>query len=111
MTLADETCASPRGQTGPDEAELAALSALVPAWEVERGGGTPLLRRAFSFDDFASAVSFASRVGAEADEQDHHPRLTVEWGSVLVEWWTHATGGLHRNDFIMAARTDRIYGA
>ncbi len=111
MTLAEESCTSPRrGAPGPGEAEIAELGARVPGWEVARPGGAPRLRRAFSFDDFASAVSFASRVGAEADEQDHHPRLTVEWGSVLVEWWTHATGGLHRNDFIMAARTDRIYG-
>jgi len=43
-----------------------------------------------------------------ADAEDHHPTLLVEWGRVTVSWWTHSLGGLHRNDFVMAARTDRI---
>lgn len=45
-----------------------------------------------------------------AEAEGHHPRLTVEWGSVVVEWWTHVISGLHCNDFVMATKTDEIYG-
>jgi len=110
MSLAEQSCVSPRrGGAGIGAEEISALGAQVPGWEIVDHGGTPHLQRAFEFDDFASAISFAALIAAEADEQDHHPRLTVEWGSVLIEWWTHATGGLHTNDFIMAARSDRIF--
>lgn len=110
MSLADENCVSPkRGGPGAGPDEIAALRQQVPEWTIVDHGGTPHLQRAFAFEDMASAMSFAARVATEADEQDHHPRITVEWGSALVEWWTHATGGLHRNDFIMAARSDRLF--
>jgi 4a-hydroxytetrahydrobiopterin dehydratase len=48
-------------------------------------------------------------VGAAAEEEGHHPRLTTEWGKVAVTWWTHKIKNLHKNDFIMAAKTDAIY--
>lgn len=51
------------------------------------------------------------RVGALAEAQGHHPALITEWGRVTVCWWTHKIGGLHRNDFIMAARTDTLAAA
>ena len=68
------------------------------------------LERVFQFPDFAQALAFTNRVGALAEEEGHHPALLTEWGKVTVAWWTHAIGGLHRNDFIMAAKTDQIYG-
>lgn len=52
---------------------------------------------------------FASLVADIADSEGHHPRLTVEWGRVNVAWWTHKINDLHRNDFIMAAKTDELY--
>ncbi len=67
------------------------------------------LERTFRFRDFAGALAFTARVGAEAEAQGHHPFLLTEWGRVTVTWWTHKIKGLHRNDFIMAARTDRLY--
>ena len=51
----------------------------------------------------------SNRVGALAEQEGHHPALLTEWGRVTVSWWTHAIGGLHRNDFILAARTDTLY--
>lgn len=69
----------------------------------------PRIERVFFFADFASALAFTNRVGAMADAEDHHPALTTEWGRVTVAWWTHAIGGLHRNDFVMAAKTDATY--
>ena len=44
------------------------------------------------------------------EEQDHHPLIITEWGRVTVQWWTHKIKGLHRNDFIMASKTDGLFG-
>ncbi len=67
------------------------------------------LQKAFRFGNFADALEFANALGRVADAESHHPRLTVEWGRVGVDWWTHKIRGLHRNDFIMAAKTDEIF--
>ncbi len=88
--------------------ERDALLAQVPEWRVVERDGVPRLERVFAFPDFARALAFTNRVGAAAEEQGHHPALLTEWGRVTVGWWTHAIRGLHRNDFIMAARTDRL---
>jgi 4a-hydroxytetrahydrobiopterin dehydratase len=80
-------------------------------WEVEEAGAIPRLVRVFEFPDFASALGFTNRVGAIAEEQQHHPLVTTEWGRVTVKWWTHKIGGIHRNDFIMAAKTDDVFAA
>ena len=73
--------------------------------------GVRRIERAFRFTDFAGALSFTDAVGARAEEAGHHPALLTEWGAVTVMWWTHAIGGLHRNDFVMAARTDNVYAS
>jgi 4a-hydroxytetrahydrobiopterin dehydratase len=82
----------------------------LPEWTVRTVDGEDRLHRVFRFRNFAEALSFTNRIGAMAEEEGHHPLLTTEWGRVTVEWWTHKIGGLHRNDFILAARTDRAYG-
>jgi 4a-hydroxytetrahydrobiopterin dehydratase len=71
--------------------------------------GVKRLERSFRFADFESALKFTVGVGGKAEEAGHHPALLTEWGRVTVSWWTHAIGGLHRNDFVMAARTDGVY--
>ena len=80
----------------------------LPDWKVIEVAGKPRLRRAFKFADFTTALEFTVRVGEIAEQQDHHPRIVTQWGSVTVDWWTHAAGGLHQNDFIMAAKTDEL---
>ena len=62
----------------------------------------------YPFPDFAQALAFTQKVGELAEEERHHPALLTEWGRVTVAWWTHKIRGLHRNDFIMAAKTDRL---
>ena len=62
-----------------------------------------------SFRNFTESLTFTNQVGKIAEEQGHHPVLVTEWGRVTVTWWTHKIKGLHRNDFIMAAKTDQIY--
>ena len=59
-------------------------------------------------DDFAQALEFTKKVGELAEEDAHHPALLTEWGRTTVTWWTHKIKGLHRNDFIMAAKTDKL---
>jgi 4a-hydroxytetrahydrobiopterin dehydratase len=89
--------------------EIETLKKDLSLWTVVNRDNIPRLERVFSFPDFAEALAFAVRVGAKADEQDHHPSLLVEWGRVTVTWWTHKIRGLHRNDAIMAAQTDLIF--
>jgi 4a-hydroxytetrahydrobiopterin dehydratase len=81
----------------------------IPEWRVIEVDGVQRLERQFRFKDFAQALAFVNRVGAAAEEEDHHPRIVLEWGRVGVQWWTHVIKGLHRNDFIMAARTDETF--
>lgn len=90
-------------------AELSVVLAELPGWEVAVFNGVAQLHRCFAFRNFADALAFANEVGALAEAVDHHPALAVEWGKVTVRWWTHVIGGLHRNDCIMAARTDACY--
>ena len=90
------------------EDELAALIKQIPDWAVEVRDGIMQLERIYSFPDFAQALAFTDRVGALAEAEGHHPKLVTEWGSVVVTWWSHKIRGLHRNDFIMAAKTDAL---
>ena len=91
------------------DAEIAELHPQVPEWELVELDGVKRLRRVFSFDDFAQALAFTDAVGGVAEAQGHHPALLTEWGRTTVSWWTHKIKGLHRNDFIMAAKTDELY--
>lgn len=91
------------------DAELVELRREIPEWQVVDRDGVRRVERMFVFPDFASALAFTNRVGAVAEAEAHHPALTTEWGRVTVAWWTHAIGGLHRNDVVMAARTDAAY--
>ena len=92
-----------------DEKEIQDLKDQIPEWSVFEVDGTKRLERTFLFKNFKEALDFTNRVGELAEKEDHHPALLTEWGKVTVTWWTHSLGGLHRNDFIMAARTDENY--
>ena len=110
--LAEMTCRACRGDEPTlTDAEIAELRPQVPEWQVVERGGIKRLERRFRFDDFARALSFTNRIGEQAEQEEHHPALLTGWGKVTVPWWTHKIGGLHRNDFIMAARTDELFGA
>ena len=100
-----------RGDPALTGEEIERYHQQVPGWELFHEEGEPRLRKVFKFKNFAQALAFTNRVGAAAEEEDHHPALLTEWGKVTVTWWTHAVHGLHPNDFIMAAKTDDLYGA
>jgi 4a-hydroxytetrahydrobiopterin dehydratase len=91
------------------EAEIAELQPQVPEWEITEQEGIKKLSRVFRFDDFANPLAFTNALGELAEEEDHHPALLTEWGRVTVTWWTHKIRGLHRNDFVMAAKADELY--
>lgn len=107
--LRDMECVPCRGnEPAVTDEEIAAYRPQIPDWEIIEVEGVKHLKRAFSFKNFAEALAFTNRVGELAEKEDHHPMLITEWGKVTVHWWTHKIGGLHRNDFIMAARTDNL---
>jgi 4a-hydroxytetrahydrobiopterin dehydratase len=81
----------------------------IPEWEIVDVDGVNQLRRVYKFKNFAHALDFADRVGEIAEAEDHHPAILVEYGKVTLTWWTHKIKGLHVNDFIMAARSDKLY--
>ena len=91
------------------DAEIAEFGPQVPDWEIVELDGIKRLRRVFSLDDFAQALEFTNKVGELAEEEGHHPSVLTEWGRATVTWWTHKIKGLHRNDLIMAAKTDELY--
>ena len=107
--LAGERCVACRPDAprlSPEE--VAKLLPSLPDWMLEEIAAVPRLVRVYKFKNFAEAIAFTNRVGEIAEREDHHPALLTEWGRVTVSWWTHAIGGLHRNDFIMAAKTDSL---
>ena len=81
------------------------LAQLKSGWAAERN---VKIRKEFTFPDFKSALAFANRIGEIAEQEGHHPDLMVGWGKLAVELTTHAIKGLSENDFILAAKIDRI---
>ena len=90
--------------------DLDELRATIPEWDLVEEDGIERLRRVFRFDDFVQALAFTNAVARIAEAEDHHPALLTEWGRVTVTWWTHVAHGLTRNDFVMAAKTDEVFG-
>src|SRR5512136_123911 len=93
------------------EPELSDFRQALPEWNVVDRNGMPALERTYRFKNFAQALAFTNRVGALAEQANHHPAILTEWGRVTVTWWTHAIRSLHRNDFILAARSDQAFEA
>ncbi len=112
MEKLDEMRCVPCKGTEPKvtEQEIERLLPRVPQWKIVVMEGEKRLQRTFTFKDYAEALAFTDRVGAVAEAEGHHPSIVLEWGKVTVNWWTHAIRGLHRNDFIMAAKTDKASG-
>jgi 4a-hydroxytetrahydrobiopterin dehydratase len=105
--LAARSCTPCRGGVpplGPEEAE--ALRREIPDWSL-LDAATRIERR-FRFKNFAEAFAFVTRAAGIAETEGHHPDITFGWGYATVSLQTHKIKGLHENDFIMAAKLDRI---
>lgn len=106
-SLVDKSCTACRKGAPPATADqIASHMAQLPDWQLIEIDGVKRLRKIYTFKNFAQALQFTNQVGAVAEQENHHPALLTEWGQVTVTWWTHAIGGLHENDFIMAAKTE-----
>lgn len=104
--LARERCVELRAGTPPLTSEEARLLAGAVGREWQVNGGE--IRREFAFKTFNAAFGLATRIAMLAESLNHHPELEVAWGRLVVRLTTHSVGGLSRNDFIMAARIDRL---
>lgn len=108
-TLADLNCdVLDDRSTQLNEEEITANLRQLPAWELTTSKGEKQLTRTIKVKDFAAALALTNKIAELAEQQDHHPALLTEYGKVTVTWWSHKVKGLHRNDFIMAAKTDRL---
>lgn len=105
MVLAEQKCVSCEENMPPlSKDEIEDLSKEVPEWEIKDKS----IERTFKFSNFVEAMKFANRITNVAEEENHHPDLHISWGKVRVELSTHKIGGLSPNDFILAAKIDKL---
>ena len=106
--LASNTCEACRidaPRVSDDEVSL--LIKEIEGWDVI-DDGVKKLKKEFSFSNYSDSVDFSNKVADMAEQEDHHPQIILEWGKVTVIWWSHKIKGLHKNDFICAAKTNKI---
>jgi 4a-hydroxytetrahydrobiopterin dehydratase len=87
--------------------EVSILINEIEGWDVI-DDGVKKLKKEFSFSNYSDSVDFSNKVADMAEQEDHHPQIILEWGKVTVIWWSHKIKGLHKNDFICAAKTNNI---
>ena len=110
ISITEKTCTPCRGGIPPlTLEEAAAYRRQTPDWELVDEGRR--IRRTFKFANFRVALDFVQRVGKVAEAEGHHPEITFGWGFASVSLQTKKIKGLHENDFIMAAKIDRLSGA
>ena len=108
--LAAKTCVPCRGGIPPLTPEQARrYLAAVPGWTLSPDATR--ISRAFTFKDFREAMAFVNRIAEIAEAEQHHPDIVIHWNKVELLLWTHSIGGLHENDFVMAAKIDASAGA
>ena len=107
--LTQKKCVPCEGGLSPlSVTEAKAMLKEVPGWQLANGGNA--IKRRFEFRDFQGALSFVNKAGAIAEEEGHHPDITFGWGYAECLLWTHAIGGLHENDFIVASKINDLHG-
>ena len=88
--------------------EIESLMQEVGEWSLIEDSGTQKLRRVFHTNNYTKSIAFTNAIAQLAESVNHHPLLIVEYSTVTVEWWSHKINGLHKNDFIMAAKTSDL---
>jgi 4a-hydroxytetrahydrobiopterin dehydratase len=99
------------GEPTVTDSEINMLHPQILEWQIKEVDGVKRLERVFRFKNFAQALGFTNKIGTIAEEENHHPLIITEYGRVTVDWWTHKIKGLHKNDFIMAAKSDEIFSS
>ena len=109
--LSKETCSACEigSPLVPHDEQLELLKGL-DGWIIDNSDISKLIKE-FKFDNYEQSIRFANLIADLAEAQDHHPKITLEWGKVNLEWWSHKIKGLHMNDFICAAKSDEIFYA
>ena len=79
-------------------------------WIIDNSDISKLIKE-FQLNNYEQSIKFTNLIADLAESQDHHPKITLEWGRVCIEWWSHKIKGLHMNDFICAAKSDEIFNA
>ena len=100
-----EACRIDAPMVSDDEAFI--LIKEIEGWDLI-DDGVKKLKKEFSFSKYSDSVNFSNKVSDMAEQEDHHPQIILEWGKVTVIWWSHKIMGLHKNDFICAAKTNNI---
>jgi 4a-hydroxytetrahydrobiopterin dehydratase len=107
LDLVAQSCVPCRGGVPPlDADEAGRLLKQVPEWSVR--DEAQRIERRWKFKNFAQAFAFVERAADLAEAQRHHPDIGFGWGYVTISLQTHKIRGLHPNDFIMAAKLDRL---
>jgi len=107
--LTDLKCEACRRDAPPVRSqEIADFRSQIADWEIITVDDIERLSRTYRFGNFSEALAFTDRVGALAEAEGHHPTIITSWGKVTVQWWTMKIKGLHRNDLVMAAKTDAL---
>ena len=105
--LADRQCVPCKGGVPPlSGEEIAPLLAQLDGWNVVDNHH---LDKRYKLKNFANALELVNRIGAIAEEQNHHPDIFLAWGRVEIKIWTHKINGLTESDFVFAAKCDRAY--
>ena len=106
--LASNTCEACRIDASiVSDYEASLLIKEIEGWDLINDG-IKKLKKEFSFSNYSDSVDFSNKVANMAEQEDHHPQIIMEWGKVTVIWWSHKIKGLHKNDFICAAKTNKI---
>ena len=107
MNLTAKKCTPCQGGIPPMSCDIAEKYLKdIPGWELV--ANATKVKRTFKFSNFVDALGFAQRVGELCEEEGHHPDITIGWGYCSVEFQTHKINGLHENDFIMAAKVNKL---
>jgi 4a-hydroxytetrahydrobiopterin dehydratase len=110
-SLQNQTCVPLMGnETALNDQEMRELQQQIPNWEIIADQGRSTLRRVYLFPDFSETLLFSNRVGKMATDQGHFPKITIDGEHAIVSLHTDQVKGLHRNDFILAAKADAVYG-
>ena len=106
IDLANRRCKPCRADTPPlAEGEIARMLTRIPGWEHREGA----ISRTFRFPNYWQTIAFVNAAAWVAHREDHHPELTVGYGTCRVAYWTHAVNGISENDFICAAKVDALF--
>lgn len=107
--LADRHCVPCEGDVPAlNREQVAPLLSQIQGWDLREVDGHDEITKIFKFQNFVQAVDFVNQITPVAEAEGHHPDLEVSWGRVRVRLWTHVARGLTENDFVLAAKIDRL---